>query len=113
MKRSILDTIEANYCFKKRLRTISDKNIIPVDVLSRVQETISEEYTGRRIETSLGASSLTIFSEKKKNAALGIIKDSIEGIMLSYVDSRDMELLFNIHKLDNRVIIETKRIIEQ
>lgn len=113
MKKSILDTSEASHYFKKRLRTISDKNIVPTEVLSRVQETISSEYTGRRIETSLGMSTLTIFSEKKKNAALGIIKDSIEGIMLSHIDSKDMDLLFNIHKLDNRVIIETKRIIEQ
>ncbi|WP_304576663.1 hypothetical protein [Romboutsia ilealis] len=113
MKKRLLDRSDVNHYFKKKLRTISDKNIVPTEVLSRVQETISSEYVGRRIETSLGVSSLTIFSEKKKNAALGLIKDSIEGIMLSHVDSGDMDLLFNIHKLDNRVIIETKRIIEQ
>lgn len=113
MKRNIIDNYDMNHHFKKRLRKINDMNTLPADILLSVQNKITEDFVGRKIETQMGFRSLTIYSEKKKNAALGIIKDSIEDIILSYMDSGDMDLLFSIYKLDNRVIIESKRIIEQ
>lgn len=113
MISSIMDSYDACNHFKKRLKMVNEKNIVPSEILLSVENQIRNDFVGRKIETEIGYKSLTIYSEKKKNAALGIIKDSIEGIMLSYIDSGDMDLLFSIHKLDNRVIIESKRIIEQ
>ena len=109
----IMDSYDASHHFKKRLRKINDMDTLPIEILTRVQEQISEEFVGRKIETLMGYKSLTIYSEKKKNAALGIIKESIENIILSFMDNDDMDLLFDVYKLDNRVIIESKRLIEQ
>ena len=113
MRNTIMDSFDASHQFKKRLRRVNEKNIVPNEILIKIQREIKDEFVGRKIETLLGFRSLTIYSEKKKNAALGIIKDSIEGMLLSYIDDGDLDILFSIHKLDNRVIIESKRIIEQ
>lgn len=109
----ILDTYEACSFVKKGLQEISKLKSRSNTILVNVNDYIINNYEGKKIETELGKNYLTIYSEKKKNSALNEIKNKIEDIILAEAYSVDLDMLFNIYKNDNKIVIKYKRNMEQ
>lgn len=109
----ILDTYEACSFVKKGLQEILRSELSTSSILMNVCDYIKDNYEGKKIQTDLGRTYLTIYTEKKKNNALSEIKNKIEEIVLSEMNSNDIDMVFNIFKNDSKIVIKCKRNMEQ